>query len=113
MKKYIVITADTNDGDYVSEKTPIGDEDLAVIQPVIDAIKEYTETDHGKQVWNWWAVDSSRQDNPTPKELYLDSGKCTEEAFDVFNSFVPYFEGGVHTIVSIEVLEVTNEYSLL
>jgi len=37
--KYIYITADTNDGDYIHELSEISDEHLEEIQPVIDAIK--------------------------------------------------------------------------
>jgi len=41
MKKYIVIKADTNDGDYVSEKSEITDYQIEQIKPLIEAIKNF------------------------------------------------------------------------
>lgn len=49
----------------------------------------------------------------TPYEIYVDSGKLTEEEFYFFDEMVPYGEHGVHTIESIELLIVAEERSLL
>lgn len=118
MKKYIIIEADTNDADYVREKNEITDEELEIIKPVIQAIKDFNEDESIKyQKYNWWAVDSGRERDKeqfmSPYDRYVKSGKCSEEAFDHFNDFRPYHEYGIHTIESIEILEVSNEYSLL
>ena len=43
MKKYIIITADTNDADYVTEKHEITDEQIESIQDMIRAIKNCKE----------------------------------------------------------------------
>lgn len=115
MKKYLIITADTNDADYVREKTEITDEELEVITPVIEAIKAYDNDKTIKyQKWNWWRIDNSYRDNPTPEKLYVENGKCTQEALEIFESYVPSGgDNGVHTIESIELLEVVNEIQLL
>lgn len=56
----------------------------------------------------------SNRDNPTPKELYVDTGKVTQEVLDLFNeNYTPHGEYGIHSIESIELLEVSNEYKLL
>ena len=114
MKKYIYVTADTNDADYISEKNEITDEEIELIKPVIKAIKDYTEDSSIKhQIWNWWVIYGSRKENPTPQQLYVDTGKCSKEAFDRFSELVPYNEGGVHTIESVEIMVVLEEIKLL
>ena len=114
MKKYIYVTADTNDADYISEKNEITDEEIELIKPVIKAIKDYTEDSSIKhQIWNWWVIYGSRKENPTPQQLYVDTGKCSQEAFDKFRELVPYNEHGVHTIESVEIIIVQEEIKLL
>lgn len=102
MKKYIEIKGDCNDGDLISERSEITDEQIEYILPVIEAIKNCQE-DH-----NWptleWGDDS-------PLSLYEDI--LTEEQIDVFGDFVPYGETGIHTIHSITILHVTKEEKLL
>ncbi len=112
MKKYIIIKADTNDADYITSKHLITDTELEIIQPIIKAIKDYTEdTSIKHQKWNFWRIGNN--DNPSPKELYVDSGKCTQESLDYFNDFRPHGEHGIHSIESIELLEVFKEQRLL
>lgn len=117
MKKYLIIKADTNDADYVTAKNEISDEDLEMISPVIQAIQEFDTDESIKyQKYNWWSIDGGRDTKPqymSPYERYVKSGKCSEEAMDYFMGYVPYFEGGIHTIESIELLEVVNETKLL
>lgn len=118
MKKYVIIEADTNDADYVSEKNEISQEDLDLIMPVINAIKEFNEDKSIKyQKYNWWYIDSSKERDKeeymSPHKRYVESGKVTQEQFEAFWEYTPYFEGGIHTIESVEILEVVNEYKLL
>ncbi len=116
MKKYIIIKADTNDADYVSSKHEIDEKTLEIIMPVIEAIEEFDEDKSIKyQKYNWWNCDGrdSKPQYMTPTERYVNSGKCSEEAMDYFCELIPYFEGGIHTIESIEILEVINEIKLL
>ncbi len=110
MKKYIIITADTNDADYITSKNVITDEELQLITPVIQAIKYYTESKSTKQKWNW---DTHGYNDLTPESRYLESEIVSEEAFYTFEEFCPTGgEHGFHSIVHIEVLEVANEICL-
>lgn len=121
MKKYLLIKADTNDGDYIDSRNEITDEELAIILPVIKAIKEFDDDPTIKyQKYNWWEIgrNSYREQNKeqyqSPKERYLDTGKITEEAFNYFSDFLPSMgEYPIHTIESIELIEVVNETKLL
>lgn len=96
--KYIIITADTNDGDYVTEKSLITDSQIELIKPIIEKINEnggsYGKGDVGYDFES--------------KEHYghLDN-------FELFDDFVPYGEYGIHTIESIEIIEVVKEEILL
>jgi len=47
-KKYIIITADINDGDYVTSINQISDETLETIMPVIE-VKKFNFTDDLQQ----------------------------------------------------------------
>ena len=114
MKKYIIIKADTNDADYVQEKHEVTDDILRELMPVINAIKEYTDDKSiTYQKWNYWAIEWHDRGKPTPKELYVDTGKCTLEQLELFDQYLPYAEHGIHSIESVEILEVSNEYKLL
>jgi hypothetical protein len=113
MKKYIIIKADINDGDYISRKTEIDEETLNIIMPVINAIKEYNEDKSiKKQKFNWYCL--KNKDSESPEELYVKSGKVTEEALDYFWERLPSLDNeSIHTIESIELLEVIKETDLL
>jgi hypothetical protein len=112
MTKYIYIKADTNDADYISEMKQITDEELEIIKPVIQAIKEYDKDKSiKKQKYNWWDIESSR--HPAPEKLYIESGKVTQEQLDAFREYIPYGEHGVHTIEEITLYNVESEEELL
>lgn len=117
MKQYILIKADTNDADYINSKHDISDissEDIENIKSVVNAIKEYTNDKSIKyQKWNWWMMESSKKDRPSPTELYVDSGKCTQKALDYFDDLCPSDEFGIHSIKSVEILIVQEEIKLL
>lgn len=115
MKKYILIEADTNDGDYIMEKNEITDETLELIMPVIQAIKDFkpyigTRLDykslHGN---NFPTNDCCREDlgEKSAKELY---GHL--EGYDYFREMCPSSEYGIHTISDVTVLVVTEEIKL-
>ena len=117
MSKYIFIEADTNDGDYVSRLSEITEEDLILIQPVIQAIKDFEpysaqKPGHGKCTHfnNYPTLECHRGDlgEKDADELY---GHL--EGFYLFDELTPYSEYGVHTIVEIRVLHVTNDEKLL
>ena len=122
MHKYIVIKADVNDGDYITEKTRITDENLVNIMPVIEAIKNfkpyigYSEKfcDKWTHSHNFPYGDSVREDlgQKSALDYYIEQG-IPEEQVALFIEFIPTGEYGIHTIQSIEILEVINEIKLL
>lgn len=112
--KYIIVTADTNDADYINNKSPITDEQIAQLMPLIEAIKNFKPY-KGKYMCNhnWTVGDCFRGDlgEKTPEELY--EGVVSEEVFEMFNELLPWGEYGIHTIKMIEVIEVVSEIRLL
>lgn len=103
MKKYLIIKADTNDADYVQEKNLVSDSQLKKLEPIIKAIKAC------KEHHNWPNHDGS---DKTIEETY--EGILTEEQIEFMQEFVPSGgDYGVHSIESIELLEVSKEKTLL
>lgn len=98
MKKYIIITADTNDGDYITEKTLITDEQIELIKPIIEEIKK-NNGDFGVGEAGWR--------NPSKEEYTHMKG------YDLFMEIIPYGENGFHSIDSIEVITVVETEKLL
>lgn len=102
MKKYILIEADTNDGDYVTKVSEITDEQIELIKPVIEAIKRKNASyDGGHNYETEELVGKS-----DAKKLY---GHL--EGFITFNGFVP--EGdenypGIHTIERIKIFQLLD-----
>lgn len=113
MKKLIII-ADYNDADYITNIQDITEKELNLIQPVIDAIKAFkpykgkSEWDHGN---NYPSGDCCREDlgEKSAESMY---GHLT--GFEMFNDMVPRDEYyGLHTIKHITLLEVSKETKLL
>lgn len=97
MKKYILIEADHNDGDYTLAKNEITEERLELFKPIIEKIKE----NRGDF--------STRDCGDSAQELYGDM-----EGFEQFLDFCPNGEGyGIHTIESVDVITIAEEVSLL
>jgi|SRR6185436_8452684 len=99
MKKYLIVKADTNDADYVTKKTEIKDGEIDKYLHLISVIKS-----NGKS-WKTGEVSDEGLE-----EQYPD---FSLEVLESFGKLVPYGEYGVHTIESIEILEVSNEQRLL
>lgn len=102
MKLYIEIKADTNDADYVTQRTEINEEELENLLPIIEVVKNIG-IDH-----NWpahehlgYSLDKTYQ------------GLLSEEQLTWFNGFVPCGEYGVHSIDSIKILTIIEEEELL
>ena len=97
--KYICITADWNDADYICNLETISDATLELIKPVIKAIKE------NKGYNNW----------EDAHEKYVESKLVSEKALKTFAYLVPSgYEGAeVHTIESVEILDVARKTTLL
>lgn len=112
MQKYIIIKADCNDADYVTEMNPISDEELGFILPVIEAIKATNEKMSGTNEWgnNWGTSDVGDRDCYTQR--YVETGLLTKEQADAFDQYVPYGDEnypGVHTIESIKIINIIEE----
>jgi hypothetical protein len=105
MKKTLIVRVDTNDGDYEEARTPLNDEELELIMPVIEAIgkfKPYIVKEYGidwKHEHNYPTGEMHRPDlgEKSAAELY---GHL--EGFGLFHDhFLPWTEFGIHTIKSI------------
>lgn len=108
----IIVKADTNDADYI-HRLEYFDTELdwypdveKYLNLLINALnvkhKEFHKPD-GTISWsnrrNWDTTDGSRSIYPT--EMY--SGILTEDDIDAINEyFIPFWEGGIHTIVEIK-----------
>jgi len=95
MYNLLVIEADYNDGDYVTEMSEVSDETLAILEPIIKIVK----SKRGK----WPECDGLN------KILEYYAGELTEDQIETFSSYVPWNEYGVHSIKSITVLKVAEK----
>lgn len=112
MKKYIEVRADTNDADYITERSEISDEEIKNLIPVIEAIKEFDKNHKkGRGDYNWLCGEIRGSKEKGPHEVY--QGILTPEQIELFNEYTPYGEYGIHTIDSIKILTVVNEEILL
>ena len=110
-KKYLLVIADSNDGDYLHSLTEITDEQIEELKPIIAVVKNVYDTAVKEKKWN----DRHNWENGeyghgiTPQNLYVETGLLTEEQVDIFEEYVPYGEYGVHTIEHINVVELNEE----
>lgn len=103
----IIVKADTNDADYITEMTEITQEELDLIRPLVEAIrrfKPYTVELDGRSRrfhHNYPNSEYSAWDlgEKSPRELY----DFPEEVHQTFEELVPYGEYGTHTIESVTV----------
>ena len=103
MQQYIIIKGDTNDADYTTAISKITNEQLAEIQPVIDAIIAKKKTHPWEH--NWPIYEYADE---SPKDLYP---QLTEDQIAIFEEgFVP---SGIHSIDSIKVWQVAEEKTFL
>ena len=100
MKKFIIITADTNDADYVTEVNEITDEEIELIKPVIEAIKNAPKDKDG---WGHNYETEECTDKADAIKLY---GHI--EGFETFDKFVPTGDPncpGIHSIISVNIVQ--------
>lgn len=95
---YLLIEADTNDGDIVTKFETVGDEEFKLFKPIIDAIRK----NHGKY------ETGEMIDKHDAEKLY---GHL--EYFGQFQNFVPNGDYGIHTIDSIKLVDVATMEDLL
>ena len=103
VKKYIIIKADINDGDYVSEKTLISDEEIVRVKEIL--------TKMPKTIYEGEEFPEIRYET---KELGNDDRKnsnynhITYEEKQFLNEFLPIGDAncpGIHTIVGVEIVQ--------
>jgi hypothetical protein len=100
MTKFIIVTGDENDGDYISRATKITEEELKEIRPVIEVLRKEGKDRDG---YNWATYDSA---DPDPYKKYKDI--LTDMQIEMFNEFVPHGENGISSISELKILTVTN-----
>lgn len=122
--KYIRVVADSNDADYVETFLPISDENLEMILPVIEAIKNFKEYEGQWGEWDGEAHFMTHRNNyPSGECLREDMGEkpveeiyshVDPEALAIFDEeYRPYHEYGIHTIESVDIIEVSSITELL
>lgn len=117
MKKYLIVKADTNDADFITRKEEITDDQLAELQPLFEAIRNFKPYKGKDTTWNH----SHDNNYPTGDCHREDLGELSAEelygniqGFQLFDeSFCPYDEYGIHTIESVDVLVVTDEKKII
>ena len=105
MKKYIVVEADTNDGDYITEKSLISDEKIEQLKVALAKLGNQNGIP-----WNTGDMVNEKRGRLSPDTMYGEI--LTKQELDLIEEFVPHGEYGVHTIESMEILEVIKEYKL-
>lgn len=112
MKKVVIVKADTNDADYITEEhlldgenDPTGEyEDL--IRKVAGVIKTYTQEHKWQHNWP-----TSEYADGSLQELY--AGQLTDDEIAEFQEYVPHGEHGVHTIKSIRIIVISEDDELV
>jgi hypothetical protein len=101
MANYILVEVDMNDADYASKFTPIDDEVLAIILPLIEKIKGNTNRHN-------FSYRENTNDGEHAYEVYVNEETVDhdEEVLDMFMDFLPVTEYGFHTIKTIEIYDV-------
>ena len=104
----LVITADTNDADYVTSISQVTWQDIVDIMPIVGVIKAWS-AEH-KNGHNWCMGEVSRN-GERPWDIY--KGLLTDEQIDLFDDYVPRGEYGVHTIESVHYYPLPEKIKLL
>lgn len=107
--KYLKIVADSNDADYVTSFNSLREEDEDLINKLAKLILQKEDENKENYFHNW---PNKEWYEVTPRDLYPE---LTEEEHDVlfYENYIPSCEDGIHTIESIEILEVSNVKVLL
>jgi hypothetical protein len=97
LTKYLFIQGDYNDGDYVSSKYKITDDDLQKIKEIVSVLKA---TSRGGGI-RWETGDNIDKHDPYS---YARRGILTIDEVELLNNYTPSHEHGIHTIDKIEVI---------
>lgn len=101
----ILITGDVNDADYYTSETSITQEQLELIKPIIEAVKSCTERPNWNNYWVGKPLHVLYPQFFTEFEDFdpeYESDFESSDAFDLFEDLVP---NGVHSIISIEIID--------
>ena len=109
MEKYLYSVGDTNDADYTATLEKITDEQLEKFAPIIDAINKFGSDTTNRNRHNYDATEWSNK-NDCPTALYA-SDTISKELIEEFMEVVGLY--GIHTLESIEVLEVASRKKLV
>ena len=118
MRRQIIIVGDSNDGDYITSINEITLQEIEIINPIIEKIKNfkpYKSEKHNREHKNnypWGEVSRPDLGEKSPEELYH-TDEINKEQWMFWESLLPCGEYGIHTINSIVILEILNENKLL
>lgn len=104
MKKYIVIEADINDGDYVTEKTEITDEQIIKIKEVLAKMPKVK--DYKGNYLSSIRYETRDMGNDDKKDS--DYQHISNEEKEFLTKFLPsgdYNYSGIHTIETVEIVQ--------
>ena len=106
MKKYIVITGDMNDGDYIERVSVLKEEHEALFKKLAVALK------NKKDDYSWPVYEGHDE---SIYDLYVKTGFLTEEEIDEIldTAYIPYAEHGIHSITNMYILDVEKKETLL
>jgi hypothetical protein len=99
MKQYILIKADTNDGDYIEEMSEITDEEIERFKKLIPILQDHDNS--------FFTLDQGEA-----RDIY-DEDELSDDDIAFIENFTPTGSYGIHSIDSIKILFVENEIDLL
>ena len=99
MQYLLEITVDPNDADYITSTYVLKENQTGIL----DLMRKVARVIKTGERHNWEMGHRSR----TPLHIVYDS-QLTEEEIEIFNTYLPYGEGYIHTIVSITIYEINN-----
>lgn len=113
----LVVKADTNDADYVTEISKINENHLNELIPLFERVKEFKPY-KGKSNHTHYSnfpfgdgefIPRSDLGEKSAKELY----GYTDEEFDLICNYLPFGEYGIHTIESVEFYELPKKKTII
>lgn len=123
-QKYVIITVDINDGDYITEINKVTPEQLEAVNAVALAIKEFKpyqgeeittdyryKCNHNFHVGEGVRTELGELD---AKQYYVEKKQLiTTDQYQIFLNLCPFSEYGFHTVDSVKVLAVIGEIDLI
>lgn len=107
MEKYIIIEADTNDGDYVTERTKITEEEIVRIKEILDKMPKIKNHKGEDLPEIGYKTEDIGDDDKNSNYGYITS---EEKAF--LKRFLPHGDpnySGIHTIENVEIVELLEK----